>query len=125
MPALEGLLPHVHQRLTTGWDRVLKNSGRSGAAAAQLGANTREGSSAANEEIIAERLLRELLAEHLILLRGTQDTVGGTPHTAWNPKSIVSAFFCVRDPPSLRKATWLCVFESTPCHSDSLQDLLQ
>ena len=82
MPLLEGLLPHVHNRLTTGWDCVLQNSGKSGAMAAHLGANTREGSSAANEEIIAERLLRELLAEHLVLLRCTQDTVEGTLHLA-------------------------------------------
>jgi len=72
------LLPHVEHRLTSGWEQTLRNSGRSGAVAASMGANTLEDSSAAYREIIDERLLRELTAETLILLRFTQDAEGGS-----------------------------------------------
>lgn len=77
MPALDGLFPHLHHWLTSGWERALKLSGKQGAAAASMGANTREDGSTANEEIITERLLRELTAEYLILLRSTQESAEG------------------------------------------------
>ena len=43
------------------------------------GVKTLEDSAMANEEIVQERLLRELTAEHLILLRTTQDSPARKP----------------------------------------------
>lgn len=77
MPVLADVYPHMHQRLTLGWERTLKLSGRQGAVAASMGANTREDESTANEEIITERLLRELTAEYLALLLSTQEACEG------------------------------------------------
>ena len=76
MPVLDRLFPHLHGRLTTGWERTLKDSGQLGA----ITANTREDDSAANEEIINDRLLRELTTEYLILLRTTQEKPEGRSH---------------------------------------------
>ena len=78
LPVLSRLLPHVYQRLTSGWEPLLATSGRSGARlAAATGRVTSEDSSAANEEVVQERLLRELTGEHLIFLRCMQDAGGG------------------------------------------------
>lgn len=77
LPLLVKLLPHVHQRLTSGWGALLQTSGKQGAALASVRASTREDSSAANEEIVQERLLRELTAEHLVLLRCSQGAPEG------------------------------------------------
>lgn len=73
MPVLDRVFPHLHGRLTKGWERTLKDSGKLGATTA----NTREDDSAANEEIINDRLLRELTTEYLILLRTTQEKAEG------------------------------------------------
>lgn len=77
IPVLERLFAHLHQRLTTGWDHTLETSGQLAAVAASMGANTREDTEAANEEIIDDRLLRELTTEYFILLRTTQETSEG------------------------------------------------
>ena len=73
MPVLDRLFPNLHGRLTTGWERALKDSGKLGATAA----STREDDSAANEEIVNDRLLRELTTEYLVLLRSTQEKAEG------------------------------------------------
>lgn len=73
MPVLDRLFPNLHGRLTTGWERALKDSGKLGA----IVASTREDDSAANEEIINDRLLRELTTEYLVLLRSTQEKAEG------------------------------------------------
>lgn len=85
LPVLSGLLPHLQQRLTSGWDALLKSSGKSGALAAMAGVSTLEDSAVANEEIVQERLLRELTAEHLILLRMTQDAPAREPSPSRHP----------------------------------------
>lgn len=71
---LSELLPHIQRRLTSGWDALLRSSGKLDVSSASAGKNTLEDSDEANEEIVQERLLRELTAEYLILLRMTQDS---------------------------------------------------
>ena len=89
LPVLSRLLPHVYQRLTAGWEPLLATSGRTGAQlAAAMGRVTSEDSSAANEEVVQERLLRELTGEHLVFLRCMQDAAGGAaspPNPGPNP----------------------------------------
>lgn len=75
LPVVSQLLPHVHQRLTVGWGALLK--GPNGDPTGLVKSETREDTFAANEEIVQERLLRELTAEHLILLRFSQDAPEG------------------------------------------------
>lgn len=53
---------------------MLASSGAQAAAAAVNGAHTSEAAVEAESEVIAERLLRELTAEHVGLLATLQDT---------------------------------------------------
>lgn len=64
-------------RLSADWTRVVASSGTQAAAAAINGVHTSEAPVAAESEVIAERLLRELTAEHIALLTTLQDTGGG------------------------------------------------
>ncbi|BDA43725.1 Exportin-5 [Coccomyxa sp. Obi] len=77
LPILAPLLPHVLARLSADWTRVVANSGTQAAAAAVNGVHTSEAPVAAESEVIAERLLRELTAEHITLLTTLQDTGSG------------------------------------------------
>ena len=61
-------------RLSADWTRVVASSGAQAAAAAVNGAHTSEAAVEAESEVIAERLLRELTAEHVGLLSTLQDT---------------------------------------------------
>lgn len=74
LPVLGPLLPHVLTRLSADWARVVETSGTQAAAAAANGAHTSEAAAAAESEVIAERLLRELTAEHISLLTTLQDS---------------------------------------------------
>lgn len=76
LPILAPLLPHVLARLSADWTRVVATSGTQAAAAAVNGVHTSEAPVAAESEVIAERLLRELTAEHITLLTTLQDTGG-------------------------------------------------
>ena len=97
---LSRLLPHVYQRLTSGWEPLLATSGRSGARlAAATGRVTSEDSSAANKEVVQERLLRELTGEHLLFLRCMQNAGGGAPPS----------------PPQLQPPPHTC----SPCNSNA------
>ena len=74
LPVLEPFLPHVLARLQATWAPLLATSGKSGAKlAAATGTATTEDAGSANQEVITERLVRELTTEHLILLRCMQD----------------------------------------------------
>ncbi|EFN51722.1 hypothetical protein CHLNCDRAFT_139890 [Chlorella variabilis] len=68
LPALAILVPHMHSRLTSAW----------GSLQAPAGPSSTEDSASANDEIIRERLLRELTQEYALLLKElTTRTVGG------------------------------------------------
>lgn len=59
VPALATLVPHMHTRLTNAW----------GSLQAPAGPSSTEDSASANDEIIRERLLRELTQEYAMLLK--------------------------------------------------------
>ncbi|PSC73686.1 HASTY 1 [Micractinium conductrix] len=59
LPALKAVVPHMHSRLTRGW----------GSLQAPAGPSSTEDSASANDEIIRERLLRELTQEYAQLLK--------------------------------------------------------
>lgn len=73
LPILAPLLPHALARLSGDWGRVVASSGAQAATAAANGAHTSEAASAAESEVIAERLLRELTAEYSTLLTSLED----------------------------------------------------
>ena len=62
------------QRLSNDWGAYVASTGAQAAAAAANGALTTEASAVAENEVIAERLLHELTAEHFSLLAAVQDT---------------------------------------------------
>ncbi len=62
------------QRLSNNWGTFVASTGAQAAAAAATGVLTTEASAVAEDEVIAERLLHELTAEHFSLLAAIQDT---------------------------------------------------
>lgn len=79
LPILAPLLPHVLARLSNDWGRVVASTGAQAAIAAANGALTTEASSAAEDDVIAERQLHELTAEHFSLLNAIQDSCEPLP----------------------------------------------
>ena len=75
LPVLQPLVPHMLQRLTAAWSTVLSNQALR--PAHQEGdphaSATAEDSDAANDDVVMERLLRELTREHLTLLVQLQE----------------------------------------------------
>ena len=71
-PVLGTLLPHMVERLSAAWGTLGAHSGGAAAAAAANGAHTSERAAAAEAEVVAERLLRELTHEHMTLLKALQ-----------------------------------------------------
>ena len=75
LPVLQPLVPHMLQRLTVAWSTVLSNQALR--PAHQEGdptvSATAEDSEAANDDVVMERLLRELTREHLTLLVQLQE----------------------------------------------------
>ena len=70
------LLPHTLQRLQEAWQRQLAPGGGG------------EGQAAAEEDVVQERLLRELTREHTellaALLEGAAPALGAIPRGAWD-----------------------------------------
>ena len=79
LPILAPLLPHVLARLSNDWGRVVASTGAQAAIAAANGALTTEASSAAEDDVIAERQLHELTSEHFSLLVAVQDSCEPLP----------------------------------------------
>lgn len=68
-PVLEPLLPHMLSRLATKWAAILSTGRHLGEGQAQ----SEDGGPAATDEIVEERLVRELTREHLALLCNAAD----------------------------------------------------
>ena len=88
LPILAPLLPHVLTRLSNDWGRVVASTGAQAAIAAANGALTTEASSAAEDDVIAERQLHELTAEHFSLLTAVQDSCETWPIPPCQPASV-------------------------------------
>ncbi|PRW59064.1 HASTY 1-like isoform X1 isoform B [Chlorella sorokiniana] len=74
VPGLAQLVPHMHSRLTNAWDSLQ----------APAGPSSTEDSASANDEIVRERLLRELTQEYALVLKelATRTVGGGSPVAA-------------------------------------------
>lgn len=68
LPVLHAVLPHTRTRLDTYWGALLSPGAN---AAAPSGSDPRS-AAGANDEVVAERLLRELTREHVLLLAQLQ-----------------------------------------------------
>ena len=90
LPILAPLLPHVLTRLSNDWGRVVASTGAQAAIAAANGALTTEASSAAEDDVIAERQLHELTAEHFSLLTAVQDSCETLPVPSHHCRSVRS-----------------------------------
>ncbi len=88
-------MPHALARLSGDWGRVLATSGAQAATAATNGAHTSEAAGAAESEVIAERLLRELTAEYTSLLASLQDEGAQPPcsYTAYELRLAVKSMW--------------------------------
>lgn len=64
-PVLAPLLPHMLERISAKWSRIVSQSGSSPPGD---GARHSEDGAAASDEVVEERLIRELTREHLQLL---------------------------------------------------------
>ena len=79
VPLLNRLLPHMLERLGAGW-RALDAQGGAGLEAGLhtgLGLANGAHAAAAEDEVVAERLLRELTQEHMNLLKTLQQPASG------------------------------------------------
>ena len=65
LPVLAPLLPHMVSRLSSKWSRMISQSGSDNG---QVSAAHSEDSAAATDEVVEDRLVRELTREHLQLL---------------------------------------------------------
>ena len=77
-PVLGGLLPHMLERLGAGW-RALDAQGPGFEQGLGAGSGLANGAhaAAAEDEVVAERLLRELTQEHMALLKALQQPASG------------------------------------------------
>ena len=64
LPVLAPLLPHMLARISAKWSRIVSQS----ASSAITDRSHSEAGTAANDEVVEERLIRELTREHLQLL---------------------------------------------------------
>ena len=106
------LLPHVLARLSDNWGSFVASTGTQVAAAAANGAPTTEASAAAESEVIAERQLHELTAEHFSLLAAIQDSC--EPSFSWEPHDVSLATL----PKHRWRSPWKLV--CTSCQGEAL-----
>ncbi len=88
LPVLRVLLPHVRGRLDASWGALL-SPGASAAGGGGGGGDTRS-AAGAKDEVVAERLLRELTREHMLLLSQLQARDPPPPGTWGAHKSEIS-----------------------------------
>ncbi|KAL3150212.1 hypothetical protein ABBQ32_000071 [Trebouxia sp. C0010 RCD-2024] len=86
LPVLGALLPHMLERISAKWSRIVSQSGSS---APDAGARHSEDGAAANDEVVEERLIRELTREHLQLLLNMVDKPAPSPGGAGTGQSVL------------------------------------